>query len=336
MKPVIRGIDSRFTPINYYDDLYVMTDYNAPNYRVVQVHIGDPQTQHWRTIVPEGKDVISGISIVGGSLFVTGLHDVVTETRIFTIEGKQVGKMTYPTIGEATDVYGREDSENGFYSFESFIIPPTIYHYNTRTKKNEVFAQPKVPFDSKDYEVKQVFYTSKDGTKIPMFISSKKGAKRDGTTPTLMFAYGGFLVNLTPTWNPEYAWWMEQGGFYAQPNLRGGGEYGEKWHEAGMFEHKQNVFDDFFAAAQYLGQREVHLAEKACHPRTLERGPVDGRGHDPAPRDVWRNLVRLPAARHAPLSEFPGWQVVDRGIRLGRQCRAVSLSAEILAVSERA
>ncbi len=252
IKTIIRGIDSRFTPINYYDDLYVMTDYNAPNYRVVQVHIGDPQPQHWRTIVPEGKDVISGISIVNGNLFVTGLHDVVTETRIFTIEGKQVGKMTYPTIGEATNVYGRQDTENGFYSFESFIIPPAIYHYNVRTRKTEVFAQPKVPFDSKEYEVKQVFYSSKDGTKIPMFISSKKGVKRDGNTPTLMFAYGGFLVNLTPTWNPEYAWWMEQGGFYAQPNLRGGGEYGEKWHQAGMFEHKQNVFDDFFAAAQYL------------------------------------------------------------------------------------
>ena len=252
VKQVIRGIDSRFTPVNWYDDLYVMTDYNAPNYRVVQVHIGDPQTQHWRTIVAEGKDVISGISVVGGHLFVTGLHDVVTETRIFTMEGKQVGKMTYPTIGEATDVYGREDSQNGFYSFESFIIPPTIYHYDVKTGKTEVFAKPTVPFDSNQYEVKQVFYKSKDGTRIPMFISSKKGVKRDGHTPTLMFAYGGFLVNMTPSWNPEWAWWLEQGGYYAQPNLRGGGEYGEKWHEAGMFEHKQNVFDDFFAAAHYL------------------------------------------------------------------------------------
>ncbi len=271
IKPIIRGIDSRFTPVNFYDDLYVMTDYNAPNYRVMQIHIGDPQPQHWRTIVPEGKDVISGISVVGGNLFVTGLHDVVTETRIFTIEGKQVGKVTYPTIGAGTDVFGRQDSENGFYSFESFIIPPTIYHYNVRTGKTEVFAKPTVPFDSKDYEVKQVFYSSKDGTKVPMFISSKKGVKRDGNTPTLMFAYGGFLVNLTPTWNPEYAWWMEQGGFYAQPNLRGGGEYGEKWHKAGMFEHKQNVFDDFFAAAEYLSN------EKYTSPKRLAiRGRSNG------------------------------------------------------------
>jgi prolyl oligopeptidase len=264
VKKVIHGIDSRFTPVNWYDDLYVMTDYNAPNYRVVQVHIGDPQTQHWRTIVPEGKDVISGISVVGGQLFVTGLHDVVTETRIFTMEGKQVGKMEYPTIGDATEVFGREDSQNGFYSFESFIIPPTIYHYDVKTGKTDVFAKPTVPFDSSQYEVKQVFYKSKDGTRVPMFISSKKGVKRDGHTPTLLFAYGGFLVNMTPSWNPEWAWWMEQGGFYAQPNLRGGGEYGEKWHQAGMFEHKQNVFDDFFAAAQYLQDEKYtdakHLA----------------------------------------------------------------------------
>jgi prolyl oligopeptidase len=271
IKQVIHGIDSRFTAINYYDDLYVMTDYNAPNYRVIQVHIGDPQPQHWRTIVPEGKDVISGISVVGGNLFVTGLHDVVTETRVFSIEGKLLRKVTYPTIGAATEVYGREDSENGFYSFESFIIPPTIYHYNVRTGKTEVFAKPTVPFQSEQYEVKQVFYKSKDGTRVPMFISSKKGVKRDGNTPALMFAYGGFLVNLTPTWNPEYAWWMEQGGFYAQPNLRGGGEYGEKWHQAGMFEHKQNVFDDFFAAAQYL------IDEKYTSPKRLAiRGRSNG------------------------------------------------------------
>ena len=252
IQPVIRGIDSRFTATNYGDDLYVLTDYEAPNYRVAKVNIAGPHPPRITTIIPEGKDVISGISIVGGKLFVTGLHDVVTETRIFTLDGKPVGTLAYPTLGAATGVYGREDSQEGFYSFESFIIPPTIYRYDAGTGKTEVFAQPKVPFASDQYEVKQVFYKSKDGTSIPMFISSKKGAKRDGATPALMFAYGGFLVDMTPAWNPEYAWWMEQGGFYAQPNLRGGGEYGEKWHQAGMFEHKQNVFDDFFAAANYL------------------------------------------------------------------------------------
>ena len=252
IRPVIHGIDSRFVPLNYGDALYVLTDYQAEKYRIVRVQIADSAPEHWQTIVREGKDPISEFSIVGGKLFATGLHDVITETRIFDLDGKQVGKLTYPGMGAATSVYGREESHEGFYSFQSFNVPPTIYHYDVASAKAEVFAHPKVPFRSDEYEVKQVFLTSKDGTRVPMFIASKKGAKRDGKTPTLMFAYGGFNVNLTPVWNPEYAWWMEQGGFYAQPNLRGGGEYGEAWHKAGMFEKKQNVFDDFFAAAQYL------------------------------------------------------------------------------------
>ncbi|MGA7851462.1 MAG: prolyl oligopeptidase family serine peptidase [Terriglobales bacterium] len=271
IRPIIHGIDNRFTPVNYGDDLYVLTDYQAPNYRVVKVPIANPQPQNHTSIVPEGNDVISGITIVGGKLFVTGLHDVLTETRIFTLDGKEIGRIAYPTLGAATELHGREDSNEGFYSFESFIIPPTIYRYDVTTGKTEIFAKPTVPFASDQYEVKQVFYKSKDGTRVPMFISSKKGAQRNGNTPTLMWAYGGFLVDLTPSWNPEYAWWMEQGGFYAQPNLRGGGEYGEKWHQAGMFEHKQNVFDDFFAAAQYL------VDEKYTSPQRLAiRGRSNG------------------------------------------------------------
>lgn len=268
---VIHGIDSRFESVNYGDDLYVLTDYEAPNYRVVKVRIADPQPQHWTDIVPEGKNVISGISIVGGKLFVTGLQDVVTETRIFTLDGNHTGSITYPTLGAASAMSGRADAPGGFYSFESFVIPPTIYHYDVNTGKTEIFAKPEVPFASDQYEVNQVFYKSKDGTRVPMFISSKKGVKRDGNTPTLMFGYGGFLISLDPAWNPEYAWWMEQGGFYAQPNLRGGGEYGENWHEAGMFERKQNVFDDFFAAAQYLAD------EKYTSPQRLAiRGRSNG------------------------------------------------------------
>ena len=252
LRPIVHGIDSRFVPTNYGDDLFVMTDYQAENYRIVRIELNDPAPEHWQTIVPQGKDPIEQFSIVGGKLFVTGLHDVVTQARIFDLAGKQLGTITYPTLGAASTVFGRQESKEGFYNFQSFNIPPTIYHYNVSTGKADVFARPKVPFNSDDYEVKQVFYTSKDGTRVPMFISSKKGAKRDGKTPTLIFAYGGFNVSLTPAWNPEYAWWMEQGGFYAQPNLRGGGEYGEAWHKAGMFEKKQNVFDDYFAAVRYL------------------------------------------------------------------------------------
>jgi prolyl oligopeptidase len=252
VRPIIHGIDKRFRAINHEDDLYVMTDYGAPKYRVVKISLANPATDRWQTVVPEGKDVISGISIVGGKLFVTGLHDVVTQTRIFSFDGKEVSEITYPALGSASEVRGRDESNDGFYSFESFNVPPTIYHYDVATGKTSVFAKPKVPFASDDYEVKQVFYQSKDGTQVPMFISSKKGLKRDGSAKALIFAYGGFNISLVPEWNPEYVWWMEQGGFFAQPNLRGGGEYGEAWHEAGMFQKKQNVFDDVFAAAQYL------------------------------------------------------------------------------------
>ena len=262
IRPVIHGIDNRFTVENHGDDLYAQTDYKAENYRVVRIHIQDPSPDKWQTVVPEGKDVISEISVVGGKLFVTGLHDVVAQTRIYSLDGKQLGELQYPTLGSASGVYGLDDSENAFYTFESFIIPPAIYHYDLKTGKTEVFAKPQVPFASEQYDVKQVFYTSKDGTRVPIFISSRKGLKADGNAPALMHAYGGFNISLTATWNPEYAWWMEQGGFSAQPNLRGGGEYGEKWHKGGMFEKKQNVFDDFFAAAEYLIANKYTTAER--------------------------------------------------------------------------
>jgi len=252
IRPIIHGIDNRFFARIHDDDLYVLTDNQAENYRVIKVSLGDPGQDKWQTIIPEGKDAIEQISIVGGKLFVTSLHDVVTKTGVFDLNGKQVGEIQYPALGSASTVLGKDASRHGFYTFQSFIIPPTIYHYDVETGKTDVFARPKVPFQSDEYEVKQVFFKSKDGTRVPMFISSKKGLKKDGTAPALIFAYGGFTVNLTATWSPEYAWWMEQGGFYAQPNLRGGSEYGEAWHKAGMFEKKQNVFDDFFGAAEYL------------------------------------------------------------------------------------
>lgn len=249
---LVHGIDNRIYASNYADDFYLFTDYQAPNYRILKTNLSDPTPERWRTVVPEAKDVISSFSIVGGKLFVTGLHDVITQTRIYDLNGRQVGEVSYPAIGSASEMAGRESSRNGFYTFESFITPPSIYHYDVVTGKTDVFARPQVPFSSDQYEVRQVFYRSKDGTRIPMFISSKKGLQQDGSAPALMWAYGGFNVNLTPAWNPEYAWWTEQGGYYAQPNLRGGGEYGENWHKAGMFEHKQNVFDDFYGAAEYL------------------------------------------------------------------------------------
>jgi len=249
--PLVYGVEGHTRVADVGDRFFLLTDSQAPNGRIVEAVPGSEPSQ-WKPVIPEGKDVIDSFSIVGGKLFVSRLKDVKTETTIYSLDGKETGKLSYPGIGSGSVVYGRPEAAEGFYTFESFIRPETIYRYDTKSARSEVFAEPKVPFDSAQYEVTQVVYASKDGTRVPMFIAGKKGLARDGTARLLMTGYGGFDVAETPVWNPEYAWWMEQGGFFALPNLRGGDEYGEAWHKAAMFGNKQNVFDDFFAAAEYL------------------------------------------------------------------------------------
>ena len=258
--PLVYGLEARTSAANIGDRFFLSTDYKAANKRIVEAKPGESPDQ-WKTIIPEGKDVIDGFNIVGGKLFVRRLHDVKTETSIYTLEGKQIGQVPYPGIGSGSDVIGRPEQTTGFYVFQSFILPPTIYRYDTKSSKSDVFFQPKVPFDSSQYEIKQVFYNSKDGTRVPMFIAGKKGLKQDGSVRLLMTGYGGFQLPELPAWNPEYAWWMQQGGYFALPNLRGGDEYGEPWHKAAMFEKKQNVFDDWFAAAEYLIQNHYTTPE---------------------------------------------------------------------------
>ena len=248
---LVWSFESRFSPMYANGEWYIRTDYKAPNGRILKAMPGIAP-QAWETIVPEGPDVIDGANIVGNKLFVHRLKDVQSSTAIYTLQGKAVGSVPYDGIGVASDLSGTVKDRYGFYSFQSYIHPPTIYRYNTTTGKQEVFAQPKTPFDSSEYELKQVFYKSKDGTRVPMFIAGKKGLKADGSERLLMTGYGGFNLSETPDWNPLWAAWMAQGGWFAVPNLRGGGEYGEAWHKQGMFEKKQNVFDDFYAAAEFL------------------------------------------------------------------------------------
>ena len=251
LTPLVSSVQAHVRLLTAGDRFFLMTDFEAPNTRIVEVKPGESPAA-WRTIVPEGRDVIADCSIVGGRLFVSRLHDVKTETTIYSLDGKQTGTLAYPGIGSGSVPRGRPDQREGFYTFESFITPATIYRYDTRTGKSDVFFSPKIPFDSSQFQVTQVFYTSKDGTRVPMFIAGKKGLARDGRARLLMTGYGGFDLPMLPAFDPEYAWWMQQGGFFALPNLRGGNEYGEAWHKAAMFQNKQNVFDDFFAAAQYL------------------------------------------------------------------------------------
>ncbi len=250
---LVWGLNARFSAIHAKGEWYVKTDYQAPMGRILKADPGIlPDV--WTTIVPEERDVIEDFSIVGGKIYVKLLVDVKSQTTIYALDGKRIGAIQNLGFGaaSASTVYGRTTDRYGFYSAESFIHPPTIDRIDTQTGKLEIFAQPKVPFDPSQYEIQQVFYKSKDGTKVPMFIAGKKGLKQDGTERLLMTGYGGFNLSMTSHWNPAYAWWMEQGGWFALPNLRGGGEYGEHWHEQAMFEKKQNVFDDWFAAAEYL------------------------------------------------------------------------------------
>ena len=248
---LVWGLDSRFSAVYAKGAWYVRTDYKAPMGCIKKAEPG-VLPDAWDTIVPETANVIESFSIVGGKIYVKRLKDVKSETRVYGLDGKAEGTIDYAGIGSASGVRGRTTDRYGFFSFQSFIQPPTLYRLDTETGKRDVFAKPEVPFDTSQYELKQVFYTSKDGTRAPMFIAGKKGLKEDGTERLLMTGYGGFDLSITPEWNPQYAWWLEQGGWFALPTLRGGGEYGEHWHEQAMFEKKQNVFDDWFAAARYL------------------------------------------------------------------------------------
>lgn len=259
--PLVYGVKAHNSVLDCGDRFFVQTDYKAPHGRIVEVKPGEKPAD-WKTVVPEGADVISSDSIVGGKLFVSRLHNVKTETTIYSLNGKQIGTLHYPGIGSGSVVYGRPSGTVGFYSYESFITPPSIYRYHTKTGRTETFFTPKIPFDSSQYEVKQVWCTSKDGTRVPMFVAGRKGLKRNGKARLLMTGYGGFDLPMLSTWNPEYAWWMQQGGFFALPNLRGGDEFGEAWHKAAMFGNKQNVFDDFFAAAEYLIRNRYTAAER--------------------------------------------------------------------------
>jgi prolyl oligopeptidase len=248
---LVWALDSRFSAVYARGAWFVKTDYKSPKGRILKADPGI-MPDVWKTIVPEGSDAIDDWSIVGGKIYVNRLKDAKTETAVYTLDGKPAGKIDYDGIGSSSAVFGRTTDRYGFFSFQSFIVPPSIYRIDTVTGKRDIFFQRKTTFDSSQYELSQVFFKSKDGTQIPMFIASKKGLKRDGSERLLMTAYGGFNVSMQPRWSPSTAWWLEQGGWFALPNLRGGGEYGENWHEQGMFEKKQNVFDDFFAAADYL------------------------------------------------------------------------------------
>jgi len=253
VRPITTNPDAEYVVIgNAGDTVFVQTTNGAPNRRVVAMVLPDTVRAHWRTIVPERKSVIENALLAGHRVVVQYLEDVQSRIRFFSTSGTAMGTLALPGIGAVVGLSGREDTPELFYGFTSFLYPTTIFHYDFRTGRSTVFQRPHVPFDPGRYETRQVFYRSKDGTRVPMFITARKGVTLDGNNPTMLYAYGGFNINTTPSFSPVLPAWLEHGGVYAVANLRGGGEYGEAWHHAGMLGNKQNVFDDFIAAAEYL------------------------------------------------------------------------------------
>lgn len=262
IRPLITGLDAKFDGSFAGDFLFVQTDWKAPKRRILRIDLRDPAQDKWREMVPEGPDSIEDSSVIGGKLFVTTLHNVVSRISIYSLEGKPLGEVAIPGLGSA-GIWGRADQKEGGFYFSSYTTPYSIYRYDTVGGAKALWYRDAVPFQSDDFETEQVWYPSKDGTKIPMFLVHRKGLKLDANTPTLLYGYGGFNVSITPFFDANAAWWMEHGGLYAVPNIRGGGEFGEEWHRAGMLDKKQNVFDDFIAAAQWL------ISQKYTSPNKL-------------------------------------------------------------------
>ena len=231
--------------------LFIETDYKAPNSRVVTVDFSNPKPENWTDFIPETENVLSP-STGGGYFFATYMKDAVSVIQQYDYSGKLVRDIQLPGIGTAGGFGGKKKEKTIYYSFTNYITPGSTYSFNADSGKSQVYQSPKIDFDSSKYVSEQVFYTTKDGLKIPMIITHKKGLKRDGKNPTILYGYGGFNVSLTPSFSISNAVWMENGGIYAVPNIRGGGEYGRKWHDAGTKQQKQNVFNDFIAAAEYL------------------------------------------------------------------------------------
>jgi prolyl oligopeptidase len=232
--------------------LFFRTDLDAPRSRIIAIDLDRPRREHWRQVVPEADETLTAVTLVGDRFLASYLKDARTLVRVFELSGAHVRDVDLPGLGTAAGFGGKRADPETFYAFTGYTNPGAIYRYDAATGRSTVFRRPKVPFNPDDFETSQVFYTSRDGTRVPMFITARKGLARDGSSPTLLYGYGGFNIPLTPTFSPATMAWLDMGGVYAVANLRGGGEYGEQWHQAGTRTRKQNVFDDFIAAAEFL------------------------------------------------------------------------------------
>ena len=232
--------------------MYFETDHSAPNGRVIAIDVRNPGQENWREVIAESELPLRGVGLTGNMFVASYLKDAVSYVRMFRVDGSHVRDVVFPGIGSGGGFGGKRSDVNTFYTYSSFNRPDSIYRYDMLTGESDLWKQAQVSFDPEKYTVSQVFYESKDGTKVPMFLAHKKGIKLDGRRPTLLYGYGGFNISLTPSFSVTRLTWMEMGGVFAMANLRGGGEYGKSWHDQGKKTHKQNVFDDFIAAAEWL------------------------------------------------------------------------------------
>ena len=253
--PLIR-VDENYQTDSYLlhsdgEKLYIVTNSKAPNQKLIVVNARKPQEKYWKDFIPEGKYVLSPTA-GGGYFFARYIADVITKVIQYDMDGVNMGEIKLPGLGTASGWSGKKDQEVLYFSFTNYHSPSQIYSYNPKTKTSIKYWEPRIDFDSNDYKSEQIFYKSEDGTKIPMIITYKKGIKFNGQNPTILYGYGGFNISIRPSFSIANAVWLEQGGIYAVPNLRGGGEYGKEWHKAGTQQKKQNVFNDFIAAAEFL------------------------------------------------------------------------------------
>ena len=264
-KPIelVGAFDAEYSFIDNVGPLfYFKTNKDAPRGRAAAIDIRNPKPEAWKEIIPQADETLESVDLVADRFLAVSLKDAHTQVKIRDLDGKILGEVKFPGLGTASGFEGKREDSETFYSFSSFAAPATIRRLDLSNNRDEVFRAPKLAYDPADYETKQVFYKSKDGTRVPMFISSKKGLKLDGKNPTYLYGYGGFNISLTPSFSPANLAWMEMGGVFAVPNLRGGGEYGEDWHQAGTKLKKQNVFDDFIAAAEWLIENQYTSTPK--------------------------------------------------------------------------
>ena len=313
IKTIISTFDNNYTVVdNIGKKLLVLTDRKASKNKLVLIDPYKPNESNWKVIIPEKENVLRSVQIIGGKIIANYMKDASSHIYIYDINGKYEKEIKLPTLGTVRGFSGKKEDNIAFYTFTSFTHPSSIYKFEVSSGRSTLFRQPKLDFDFSIYKTEQKFYTSKDGTKIPMFIVYKKGTKLDGSSPMYLYGYGGFNISLTPSFSSSRLIWLEQGGIFAMPNLRGGGEYGEAWHKAGTKLQKQNVFDDFISAAEYLIKNKYTSADKLVCAGRSNGGLLIGAVINQRP-DLFR--VALPAVGVMDMLRFQkftiGWAWVS-------------------------